>query len=154
MTAFASHDHPVPLELVQNHIRRLRRTTGVIGALVATLDGRTVASDLYETSPGAAAAITASSLGLGGRLGDLVGHGPGLLELQARTSGGYVCIYAIGDDWLLAVLTDLAVNRALMKLDVRDAVEALESSLKGPRRGHRPTHRQRADLRHGQRNGI
>jgi predicted regulator of Ras-like GTPase activity (Roadblock/LC7/MglB family) len=118
-------------EAVGKELRRLRRTTGVTGALLASLDGRAIVSDVYETSPGAAAAITASSLGLAGRLGDLTDRDAALLELQARTTHGYVCVYAVGNDTLLAVLTDLSVNLALLKLDVRDAIVALESLQEG-----------------------
>jgi predicted regulator of Ras-like GTPase activity (Roadblock/LC7/MglB family) len=114
-------------DAIGKELRRLRRTTGVTGALLASLDGRAIVSDVYETTPGAAAAITASSLGLAGRLGDLTDPDAALLELQARTTHGYVCLYAVGGDKLLAVLTDLSVNLALLKLDVRDAISALEN---------------------------
>jgi predicted regulator of Ras-like GTPase activity (Roadblock/LC7/MglB family) len=110
---------------VGRELRRLRAVTGVVGALVASRDGRAVSCDLSEESPGAAAAITASSLGLAARLGELTGSHASLQELQARTTRGYVCLYAIDEDWLLAVLTDLSVNLARLKLDVRDVVRAI-----------------------------
>lgn len=114
-------------DAIGKELRMLRRITGVQGALLASLDGRAIVSDVYESTPGAAAAITASSLGLAGRLGDLTGPDAALLELQARTTHGYVCLYAVGSDMLLAVQTDLSVNLALLKLDVRDAIAALEN---------------------------
>lgn len=117
----------VNTDVIGKELRRLRRTSGVTGALLATLDGRAIVSDVHETAPGAAAAITASSLGLAGRLGDLTSPNAALLELQARTTHGYVCVYAVSGDKLLAVLTDLSVNLALLKLDVRDAIAALEN---------------------------
>lgn len=125
MTTTPSRSYIV--EAMGKELRRLRRVTGVTGALVATLDGRSILSDVHESTPGAAAAITASSLGLAGRLSDLTDADASLMELQARTSHGYVCLYAVGAEWLLAILTDLSVNLALLKLDVRDAIEALEA---------------------------
>jgi predicted regulator of Ras-like GTPase activity (Roadblock/LC7/MglB family) len=122
MTEQLTGDGGDSIDSVERELGRLRRVTGVVGALVASTDGRAVSCDLAEQSPGAAAAITASSLGLAARLGELTGAEARLQELQARTTQGYVCLYAIGDDWLLAVLTDLSVNLARLKLDVREIV--------------------------------
>jgi predicted regulator of Ras-like GTPase activity (Roadblock/LC7/MglB family) len=127
MTTLLRHDAEVPIELVDRELRRLRNVVGVRGALVSTVDGRTVSSDMVEKTPGAAAAITASSLGLARRLSDLTDPESRLEELQARTSHGYVCLYAIGESWLLAVLTDLSVNLARLKLDVRESIVALSA---------------------------
>ena len=112
-------------EAMLAELRQLRTVPGVLGALVATQDGYSLCCDLEQPDADIAAAITAASLGLAGRLSDLTGSGNGLHELQARSDTGYVCLYAIGNHWLLAVITDLTVNLALLKLDARDVIKKL-----------------------------
>jgi predicted regulator of Ras-like GTPase activity (Roadblock/LC7/MglB family) len=105
-------------------LRKLRKVVGVTGALVATVDGRAISHDLAEHSPGAAAAVVASTLALAERLGELTGA-PGLQELQVRTTQGYAVLNAVDDHVVLAVLTNLSVNLARLKLELRDAIGAL-----------------------------
>jgi predicted regulator of Ras-like GTPase activity (Roadblock/LC7/MglB family) len=109
---------------VAMELRKLRKLAGVTGALVASVDGRAVSHDLVEHSPGAAAAVVASCLALAERLGELTGA-PGLQELQVRTTEGYAVLHAIDGTMVLAVLTNLSVNLARLKLDLRDAIDAL-----------------------------
>lgn len=109
---------------VAAELRKLRRVAGVTGVLVATVDGRAISHDLVEHSPGAAAAVVASTLALAERLGELTGA-PGLQELQVRTTQGYAVLHAVDDHLVLAVLTNLSVNLARLKLDLRDAINAL-----------------------------
>ena len=119
------------LQIVASQLRIMRRLPGVTGALVATTDGRSYVTDLQETSPGSAAAITASSLGLATRVGELTGEGSELMELQVRSDAGYVCVYVINPGFLLGVVTSHTVNLARLKLDVRDAIAALDKCLPG-----------------------
>lgn len=109
---------------VAAELSRLRRLPGVTGALVASVDGRAVCHDLVEHSPGAAAAVVASTLALAERLGELTGA-PDLQELQVRTTEGYALLHAVDNRLVLAVLTNLSVNLARLKLDLRDAIEVL-----------------------------
>lgn len=126
---------PDQLGLVAAQMRVLRSLPGVIGTLVATTDGRDYLNDLSERSPGAAAAITASSLGLASRLGDLTGPDCELQELQVRSATGYVCLYVINADYLLTIVTSHAVNLARLKLEVRDVIAAVNRCLPLPKRG-------------------
>ncbi|QXC59684.1 roadblock/LC7 domain-containing protein [Aquihabitans sp. G128] len=96
----------------------LHRVTGVRGALVASVDGRPVASVLPSHDPGSTAAIVAASLGLGARLADLAGEGR-LQEIVVRSASGYVVIYAVGERGVLTVLTNAAANLALLHLEAR-----------------------------------
>jgi predicted regulator of Ras-like GTPase activity (Roadblock/LC7/MglB family) len=96
----------------------------VRGALVGTLDGRPVVHTLVGHSPGAVAAMVASSLSLSHRLGDLCGPGT-LSEMMVRSSAGYVFLYAVGEAHVLVVLTDPAINVARLGLEVRDLIESL-----------------------------
>ncbi len=126
---------PDHLGLVAAQMRLLRALPGVTGTLVATTDGRDYLNDLAERSPGAAAAITASSLGLASRLGDLTGPNCELQELQVRSATGYVCLYVINADYLLTIVTSHTVNLARLKLEVRDVIAAVNRCLPLPKRG-------------------
>jgi predicted regulator of Ras-like GTPase activity (Roadblock/LC7/MglB family) len=119
----------IELDNVLAQVRPIRRLPGVTGTVVASMDGRSVLNDLDEASPGSAAAITASSLGLAARLGDLTDGDSRLLELQVRSNGGYVCLYVINPSYLLGVVTTHAVNLARLKLEVRDVLAVLDSAL-------------------------
>lgn len=112
-----------------NKLAPVRQLPGVTGVIVATMDGRTYLSDLNEASPGAAAAVSASSIGLGVRLGELTEAGTDLLELQVRSTAGYVCLYVINPQYLLGVVTTDAVNLAMLKLQVRYVLVALNELL-------------------------
>jgi predicted regulator of Ras-like GTPase activity (Roadblock/LC7/MglB family) len=105
-------------------LRRLRRNAGVTGALLATADGHPIHNDLSDHDAGAAAAVVASSVALAERLGELTGVSE-LQELIVRTTLGYAVLHAVDEQRVLAVLTDLSVNLARLKLDVRDAIEVL-----------------------------
>ena len=114
------------LDRCSQHVRSLRRIIGVTGVVIATADGRAIAVDLPGQSAGAAAAVTASSLALAARLGELTGS-TDLQELQARTSAGYACVHAIGHEMALAVFTDMSINLPKLRLEIRDVVLALRS---------------------------
>ncbi|MEZ5412329.1 MAG: roadblock/LC7 domain-containing protein [Acidimicrobiales bacterium] len=131
MTTTASDPTVSDKEYVARQLRALRRLPGVTATLVATTDGRSYFHDFVEVSPGSAAAITASSLALAARLGDLTDPGAALLELQVRTSSGYVCLYAVDSDHLLGVVTAHTVNLARLKLETRDVISALAIHLGG-----------------------
>jgi predicted regulator of Ras-like GTPase activity (Roadblock/LC7/MglB family) len=106
-----------------------RRLDGVRGALVATLDGRPVVHTLADGSPGAVAAMVASSLSLSHRLGDLCGPGH-LAEMMVRSTAGYVVLHALGDHHVLAVITEPAINVARLGLEIRDLNNARSPLLK------------------------
>ncbi len=111
---------------ISGQLRALRRVPGFTGSLVATMDGKGLVNDLNETTPGAAAAITASSLGLASRLAELTGETSVLQELQVRSTNGYVCLYIINPQLLLTILTNPSANLARLKLEVRDVVKAID----------------------------
>lgn len=112
------------LDRIDAKLRLLRRLPGVTGALVASMDGHPLASDLSGHSAGAAAAVVASSLALAERLGELTGAA-GLEELQVRTSLGYASVHAVNNQLVLAVITNHTVNLARLRLDIREVIAAL-----------------------------
>jgi predicted regulator of Ras-like GTPase activity (Roadblock/LC7/MglB family) len=113
----------------ESHLRDLMASMkGLRGALCATTDGRPVAAVLREHDVGSTAAIVASSRGLGERLADLSGEGT-LQEIVVRSSAGYVVIYSVGHLGALTVLTESAVNLAMLHLNARDTAQLLAEEL-------------------------
>lgn len=106
----------------------LDQVAGLRGALVATVDGRPVASILPDRDAGSTAAIIAASLGLGSRLSELTGEGR-LQEIVVRSGSGYVVVYAVGERGVLTVLTTPAANLALLHLEARQACADLAAEL-------------------------
>lgn len=99
------------------------------GAVLATVDGRVVASVLDDHDPDATAAIVASAKGLADRLAEFAGKGT-LQELVVRSSSGYIVIYAVGDRGVLTVFTKAAGNLALLHLRARDTTTDLSATLR------------------------
>lgn len=109
---------------MQRMVRGIRHSLpGVTGALLASLDGRPLASDLEEGDE-RVAAIIASSLGLGVRLAELTGDGP-MSEIVVRSTTGYVVVYRVGSLGALVVMTQPSANLALLHLKARSVTEEL-----------------------------
>ena len=111
-------------EAVENLVSANR---GVRAALLASVDGRPIASFLPDHDEASTAAIVASSKGLGERLSDLTGSGR-LQEIVVRSTSGYTVIYAVGSRGVLTVLADSAVNLALLHIRARDLAAELTTS--------------------------
>lgn len=114
---------------IDEQFRTIRALPGVTGLLLATFDGRLVASDLDHQAAGAAAAMTASAFALAGRLGDLTGDDPNVQELQVRTNHGYVCLHIVDGEALLGIIASDAANLALLRIEVRNAIRPLADAL-------------------------
>lgn len=132
--ASAAAEHPGAFvkrrfDFVTANLRVVRRLPGVTGVLLGTVDGRTLLSDISESTPGSAAAIAASSLALAARLGDLTDEDAVVEELQVRSEAGYVCLYVISPEILLAVVANHAVNLARLKLETRTVIEDFRREL-------------------------
>ncbi len=97
----------------------------VTGSLLASVDGRPLASDLPADTQRAVAAIVASSFALGGKLAEL-GGAKNADELVVRSANGHVAVYAVGRAGALVVLTKTNVNLGLLHLKSRDAIAELE----------------------------
>ncbi len=101
---------------------------GVTGSLVASLDGRPLAADFPNEERRQAAAIVASSVGLGERLAELTGRGQ-LHEIVVRSTSGYVVIYAVGPVGALIVLATPTSNLAMLHHKVRTVLASLEDAI-------------------------
>ncbi len=101
---------------------------GVTGSLIASLDGRPLAADFPDDDRRQAAAIVASSVGLGERLAELTGRGE-LREIVVRSTTGYVVIYAMGSTGALIVLATPTSNLAMLHHKVRLELPALQEAV-------------------------
>ena len=104
----------------------------ITGAVLATIDGRVVASDIPDRfDDRQAAAILASTFGLGQRLTDFVGDAA-MSEIVARSADGLVCVQAVGQRGALLVLAKPEVNLGLLQLNARRAADVLAPLLDHP----------------------
>lgn len=119
-------------EVLTKTLRSTRsRLTGVKAIMLAGTDGRPLAQSVDDhdvDSVAATAAVAASSLQLGRRLGDLNGDGS-LEEITVRSEDGYVIVNAVGDRWVLCALTVRSANVAMLNLAFRDLIPELENHL-------------------------
>ncbi len=100
----------------------------VTGALLASLDGRPIVSDLAQhQGENQVAAIVASSFGLGQRMVELLGPSR-VDEIVVRSESGLVIVYAAGNEGALVVLTRPSVNLGLLHLRARDVASLLKGA--------------------------
>ena len=104
---------------------------GVVGALVASVDGFALASnvpnDLPSTDAAGLAAMTAAALGVSNRLVGAVGREPAG-EVTLRSPSGHVVVCRIANVAALTVLTDASVDVELLRVvscEVTDGIEQL-----------------------------
>lgn len=109
-------------------LRRLGRHPGVTGTMLGSRDGRPLCWDLDGHTPSAVAAIVASTLALGERLGELAGSAP-VEQLVVRTGSGYVVLRSVGDGVVLAIITVAAANLARLELELRDEMTSFRSKM-------------------------
>jgi uncharacterized protein len=104
------------------------RITGITGTAVASRDGLIIREDTGGVNPDNLAALTAAALSLAQRLAREAGQGT-LREALARSSGGYVAIYAIGATAVLVLIGDEGLDVARLHRESRAAVENMEKIL-------------------------
>ncbi|WP_027483674.1 roadblock/LC7 domain-containing protein [Deinococcus pimensis] len=98
------------------------------GVLVATADGLPIAQTMSAgTDANRVAAMAATALGLGKRIGDTVGSGV-LTEMSVSGTDGMVFFYAAGRG-VLAVVAPAGMNLGLLMMEARDAATAVSSVL-------------------------
>lgn len=90
------------------------------GALVASTDGLPIAYSMGGTAdPVRIAAMAATALGLGRRIGETLGAGT-LAETSVTGSTGQILIYAAGTKGVLAVVAPTWSSVGLIHLEARD----------------------------------
>src|SRR5262245_52151510 len=110
----------------------VRSVAGVIGAALASADGRSVAhSDRLMHDPSRAAMI-AATMGLAGQLIGVVG-GRELEEVIVRSDTGYVIVYAVGSEGVLTVLARPSTNLHHIHTEVHTRVDSMRTVVRGGR---------------------
>ncbi|MGH9133306.1 MAG: roadblock/LC7 domain-containing protein [Ilumatobacteraceae bacterium] len=107
---------------------------GVIGALVASVDGFALASNvpvgLPSTDAAGLAAMSAAALGVSNRLVGAVGREPAR-EVTLRSPSGQVMVYRIANVAALTVLTDASVDVERLHAVSREVANGIERLLRG-----------------------
>lgn len=110
----------------------VRSVAGLIGAALATADGRSVAHSDHLTHDPSRAAMIAATMGLAGQLIGVVG-GSQLEEVVVRSDTGYVIVYAVGSEAVLTVLARPSTNLHHITTEVRSRMESLRGVMRGGR---------------------
>jgi predicted regulator of Ras-like GTPase activity (Roadblock/LC7/MglB family) len=117
-------------EALVAELRVLREEVpGITDTLLADADGLLIVADAVDkVEPDALAALAAADIGLARRTSAVIGHGT-LRRSVVSSSGGYLAVYAIGEESLLAVLGDEQLDLSLLHGKARTAVERLGAVL-------------------------
>ncbi len=120
-------------EELADEIRRLRdRVVGVTDVAVATADGILITADADDlVNPDTLAALSAATLGLARRAGDVLGRG-GLQQTVAQFNHGYVVVQAVGELALMAVLGDAGMDVRHLHREAQAVTERINHLLTSP----------------------
>lgn len=112
-------------ERVRAELRSLRtQVVGVYGSLVATSDGFLVAHDTAGLEPTQLAALVATTLGLARQTTQATGRGQ-FREAVTRGDDGYLAVYAVGDNSVVAVIGTNDLNIGMLHYQTRDLVKRM-----------------------------
>jgi len=143
----AAAGSPAIEQRVLAQLRWLRNEVpGIDGSMVATSDGLLVTHDLLDLEPTQAAALIATTLSIARRATGLTSRGQ-LCEAVVRGSTGYLAVFAIGTDAVLAVLGAQNLNVGMLHYQTREAVRRLEKDADGFRRFADVAHLQARSVR-------
>ena len=118
-------------EQVLQELRTLSSAVnGIEGCMVTTSDGLLVSHILPELEQSQVAALVATMTALARQAVMLTGRGD-LLEAAIRGTSGYLAVYAVGENAVLAVLGRTNLNIALLQLRTRPVVTRLEALASG-----------------------
>ncbi|MCC5574643.1 roadblock/LC7 domain-containing protein [Microtetraspora sp. AC03309] len=118
-----------PDQRVHAELRDLRtQMGGVHGSMVAASDGFLISCDIPELEPTRIAALIAATLGLARQATQATGRGR-FREAVARGSDGYLAVFAVGDDAVLAVIGTDDLNIGMLHYQIRDLIKRITSHL-------------------------
>ena len=117
-------------EALQNELVKLRTAIPDLrGVMIASTDGLPMAHMLAGgEDPNRIAAMAATALGLGKRIGDTLSTGD-LLETSVTGVQGHVFFYAAGARGVLVVVAHSSANVGLVHLEAREAAKVVASLL-------------------------
>jgi len=142
VTRPAAAGSPAVEHKVMAQLRWLRNEVpGIDGSMVATSDGLLVTHDMLDMEPAQAAALIATTLSIARQATSLTSRGQ-LREAVVHGSTGYLAVFAIGTDAVLAVLGAQNLNVGMLHYQTREAVRRLEKDADGFRRFADVTHLQ------------
>ena len=121
------HDRVDPRAILNSLVRSI---PGVIGAAIATADGRSVAHSDQLAHDAGRSAMIAATMGLAGQLIGVVG-GRQLEDVVVRSDTGFVIVYAVGNEGVLTVLARPSTNLHHVATEVRTRGESLRMALTG-----------------------
>ncbi|MFF3667829.1 roadblock/LC7 domain-containing protein [Microtetraspora malaysiensis] len=118
-----------PDKRVRAELRELRtQMAGVHGSMVAASDGFLISCDIPEAEPTRIAALIAATLGLARQATQATGRGR-FREAVARGSDGYLAVFAVGEDAVLAVIGTNDLNIGMLHYQTRDLITRLMNHL-------------------------
>jgi predicted regulator of Ras-like GTPase activity (Roadblock/LC7/MglB family) len=104
--------------------------SGIDGCVVATSDGLLVSHVLPGQEQSQVSALISTLIALARHAVELTGRGA-LMDAAIRGSSGYLVVYAVGDNAVLAVMGRADLNVALLQLRTRPVVERLAALADG-----------------------
>ncbi|MFG1951531.1 roadblock/LC7 domain-containing protein [Micromonospora sp. NPDC048830] len=116
----------LPYGAINTELSELRlQIPGVNGCILGGVDGLLITHNMPDGSrPDDLAALAASTFGLGRQVGLSLGQGP-FRQSTVRNAGGYLSVYAVNSQALLAVVGEDAVNVARLHLHAPGVAERL-----------------------------
>ncbi|WP_329012670.1 roadblock/LC7 domain-containing protein [Micromonospora rifamycinica] len=110
-------DSSLPYPAISRELAELRhQIPGVHGCVLGGVDGLLITHNLQnEVDPDDLAALTATTFGLGRQVGMRLGQGE-FQQSTVRNQEGYLSVYAVSEQALLAVVGTDAVNVARLHL--------------------------------------
>lgn len=104
-------------------IRQLRENVpDISGAMIATVDGLSIATDFPESEAARIAAMGASSIGLGNRISTTTDLG-NLTQMMIEGKSELLIIYMAGPGAILALRAPIRANLGLIRLEGPKAAE-------------------------------
>ena len=104
-------------------IRQLRENVpDISGAMIATVDGLSIATDFPESEAARIAAMGASSIGLGNRISTTTDLG-NLSQMMIEGKSELLIIYMAGPGAILALRAPIRANLGLIRLEGPKAAE-------------------------------
>ncbi|SCL17691.1 hypothetical protein GA0074692_0230 [Micromonospora pallida] len=122
----------LPYAAINTELAELRlQIPGVTGCVLGGVDGLLITHTMPNGAhPDDLAALAASTFGLGRQIGLSLGQGA-FQQSTVRNSAGYLSVYAVNGQALLAVVGEDAVNVARLHLHAPGVAERLADLLVG-----------------------
>lgn len=130
-------------ESLLRELRSLRgRVANIHGSLVSTSDGLLLAHDIPDLEPTQVAALISAILSLAKQGTRVTGLGE-FQEAVALGANGYLLVYAVGPNAVVAIIGDEHVNVALVRYEARETIQNIAAQSAGFARWSAPNRPQK-----------